>query len=67
MLIYNSYLICRVLRTEIDHVKSIKNHKSTYGIKYPSPFLDMDLNIFKISPPDVFHDFTEGILISFFN
>uniref|UniRef100_A0A6P6XYD9 Uncharacterized protein LOC113792503 n=1 Tax=Dermatophagoides pteronyssinus TaxID=6956 RepID=A0A6P6XYD9_DERPT len=58
----NITLSDEVLRTEIDKVKSNKNHKSTFGIKYPSPFLHMDLNIFKISPPDVFHDFTEGVL-----
>ncbi|XP_075591552.1 uncharacterized protein LOC124497686 [Dermatophagoides farinae] len=51
-----------ILSNEIDQIKTNKQYKSPFGIKFPSPFLDLGMNIFKISPPDIFHDFLEGVL-----
>lgn len=52
----------RTLTSEIEKIKSIKKYKSPFGIKFPSSFLELGINIFKISPPDIFHDFLEGVL-----
>ncbi|OTF76028.1 hypothetical protein BLA29_002122 [Euroglyphus maynei] len=51
-----------VLGTEIEKITSNKQYKSPYGIMFPSPFLKLDINIFQISPPDIFHDLIEGPL-----
>lgn len=56
------FINVRILSNEIDQIKTNKQYKSPFGIKFPSPFLDLGMNIFKISPPDIFHDFLEGVL-----
>ncbi|KAH7643628.1 hypothetical protein HUG17_5990 [Dermatophagoides farinae] len=51
-----------VVHEELAKIKGNKNYKSQYGIKFESPFLSVPINIFQISPPDIFHDFVEGPL-----
>ncbi|KAH9511327.1 hypothetical protein DERF_009797, partial [Dermatophagoides farinae] len=57
---YKLYIAGKCCPLGIGKIKGNKNYKSQYGIKFESPFLSVPINIFQISPPDIFHDFVEG-------
>ena len=39
-----------------------KTYRSPFGIMRRSLFAEAEISIFKVSPPDVFHDIPEGVL-----